>query len=74
MSPASGPFETRRLSGGDAQVYRDLRLEALERHPEAYGASLDDERHMSLGDMIDRLARSSIFGIFDDGSLAGVAG
>jgi ribosomal protein S18 acetylase RimI-like enzyme len=74
MSRLSGPFEIRRLSGGDAQVYRELRLEALERQPEAFGASLDDERRMSIDDMRDRLERSRIFGALDNGNLAGVAG
>jgi ribosomal protein S18 acetylase RimI-like enzyme len=74
MSQPSGSFEIRRLSCDDALAYRALRLESLERHPDAFGASLDDERQMSGDDMIDRLARSTVFGAFDAEGLAGTAG
>jgi ribosomal protein S18 acetylase RimI-like enzyme len=71
---ASPPPEIRRLAADDAAVYCDIRLEALERHPDAFGASLDDERDMTPDDVADRLARSTVFGAFDDGALVGVAG
>jgi ribosomal protein S18 acetylase RimI-like enzyme len=74
MSRPTCPFELRRLEHDDAAIYRQLRLEALERHPEAFGASLEDERQMSIDDMADRLARSSVFGAFDEARLEGVAG
>jgi ribosomal protein S18 acetylase RimI-like enzyme len=70
----SPPPEIRRLAADDAAAYRDIRLEALERHPDAFGADLDDERNMTPDDVTDRLARSTVFGAFDHGDLVGVAG
>jgi len=74
MSAAACPFELRRLERDDAATYRQLRLEALERHPDAFGASPADEWQMSIDDMADRLARSVVFGAFDGAGLEGVAG
>jgi RimJ/RimL family protein N-acetyltransferase len=71
---ASPPPEIRRLGADDAAAYRDIRLEALERHPDAFGAGLDDERNMTPDDVTDRLANSIVFGAFEDGVLVGVAG
>lgn len=44
LAAAGGPrFTIRRLVPDEAALFRALRLEALERHPEAFGASLEDE-------------------------------
>lgn len=64
----------RRLKGKDAEIYRSVRLEGLERHPEAFGASFDTERAESLAFFSRRLAENTIFGAFDDAVLLGVAG
>ena len=64
----------RRLKGNEAEIYRSIRLEGLERHPEAFGASFDTERAESLAFFSRRLAESTIFGVFDDAELLGVAG
>lgn len=66
--------EIRRLGPTDAAVYQALRLEALERHPEAFGASLADERRKTPEEVADRLARSVVFGAFEEAELAGSAG
>jgi len=66
--------DIRRLEVGDAAVYQALRLEALERHPEAFGSSVEDERLSTTTAVSDRLARSVVFGAFDGGRLVGTAG
>jgi hypothetical protein len=39
-----------RLPEGDWQAWRDVRLEAVERHPEAFGGSFEEEMGRSEED------------------------
>ena len=55
-------FEVRRLSSLDANDYRGLRLDGLQAHPEAFGASWEEEAAQPLGWFADRLNRNVIFG------------
>lgn len=72
-SPTFRP-EIRRLLAADAGAYRDLRLEGLRLHPEAFGAAYEDEARMSDADWRERLAGSVIFGAFRQQTLVGTAG
>lgn len=54
--------EVRRLSPSDAAAYRDLRLAGLRAHPEAFGASWEEEAAHPLAWFEDRLDRNVIFG------------
>lgn len=80
MAPPDGsmpqkPFKLRRLEAHDAAVYRELRLEALKRHPEAFGSSWEDESGKPAEWWAERLEASTIFGGWIDTSpLLGVAG
>ena len=56
------PFEVRRLSTSDAVSYRDLRLDGLRAHPEAFGASWEEESRQPLAWFAGRLERNVIFG------------
>ena len=56
------PFAVRRLSSSDAVSYRDLRLDGLREHPEAFGASWEEEGAQPLAWFADRLDRNVIFG------------
>ena len=56
------PFEVRRLSTLDAVSYRDLRLDGLLAHPEAFSASWEEESAHPLTWFEDRLDRNVIFG------------
>ncbi len=57
----------------DAAAFRDIRLEGLQYHPEAFGADLEDERERSLEWFAERLNNNVIFGGFaDTGALGGV--
>ncbi len=68
-------FSIRRLERGDAAAFGDIRLEGLSRHPEAFGASYEDEILYTETQVADRIANNIIFGGFaDDGALLGVIG
>jgi GNAT superfamily N-acetyltransferase len=64
----------RRLGPADAAVWRALRLEALERHPDAFGASLEEEAALPLGGWTGRLESGCVFGAERSGELVGSAG
>jgi ribosomal protein S18 acetylase RimI-like enzyme len=64
----------RRLTPADAGVYRGIRLEGLERHPEAFGSTFEAETVRPLAWFFDRLSQSTVFGAFRDTEILGVAG
>ncbi|MCT7375224.1 GNAT family N-acetyltransferase [Chelativorans salis] len=69
------PFAIRRLGRADAEGFRILRLEGLRAHPEAFGASWEEEKQRPAAWFADRLERSAVFGgLANDGSLVGAAG
>lgn len=70
-------FAIRLLSAGDAAAYRALRLQALRDHPEAFGASYEDEAARSLEMTARRLEGgplNCVFGAFAGDDLVGTAG
>ena len=69
-------FALRRLAAADAEGYRALRLKGLRDHPEAFGASWDDEAGKAVPWFAERLERNAVWGGWLDGdpALAGVAG
>ncbi|HEX6141093.1 MAG TPA: GNAT family N-acetyltransferase [Geminicoccaceae bacterium] len=74
MSGIASADGIRRLEPADAEPWRALRLEALERHPEAYGASLQEERALSPEAWRARLERALVFGLWSGPALCGCAG
>ena len=66
--------QIRRLETPDAALYREIRLEALQRNPEAFGSTFERENAQPLSWFEAALGRAAIFGAFVDGTLAGVAG
>ena len=66
--------EIRRLSSGDAVIYRDIRLEALRLEPEAFSSTLAAESPQSLAWFAARLDSAAVFGAFSGGALVGIAG
>ena len=74
MSNNSAP-SVRRLTPADAEAFRAIRLEGLQRHPASFGAAYDDERTQALDWFRARIADHAVFGGYSgDGALAGVAG
>ncbi|WP_420395498.1 GNAT family N-acetyltransferase [Nioella sp.] len=61
----------RRLRAEDATQWRDLRLEALANHPEAFGSTHDDWASRPLSDFADRLEHACILGAIKAESLVG---
>jgi ribosomal protein S18 acetylase RimI-like enzyme len=72
MEPA--PVQLRRLSADDAELFRDIRLEGLQREPYAFGSTFELESEQPLSYFADRIGRSAIFGAFRGSELLGVVG
>ncbi len=71
------PAMVRRLAGADAAAWQALRLEALRRHPEAFGAAEEDEGDPPEAIVAARLERGppdAVLGAFAAGALLGAAG
>ena len=70
------PTTIRKLSGSDAADFRTLRLEGLLAHPEAFGASWEDESLLSVEDFAQRLRQQHVFGAFrtDTKAMVGAVG
>jgi ribosomal protein S18 acetylase RimI-like enzyme len=66
--------EIRRLTPKDVEIYQALRLEALSRHPDAFGSSYEDAAAEDSHTVTRILERNTIFGAFDSSTLIGKAG
>jgi RimJ/RimL family protein N-acetyltransferase len=64
----------RALGPEDADVFRDLRLEALRLSPEAFGSTYEVESARPPEFFVQRLAGSTVFGGFVGDTLLGMAG
>lgn len=71
-------MQIRKMVKTDAEVYRDLRLRALQTNPEAFGGSYEDSREHDLDFFRGRIPEpdsdSVIFVAEDDGQLMGMMG
>lgn len=68
-------YELRRLRSSDAAAFRALRLEALEKHPEAFGSSWEDEQQRSESRFAEWLEHGHVIGgLASDQTLAGMVG
>src|SRR5262245_50616089 len=58
----------------DAILYRDIRLEALQANPEAFGSTFELENAQPLSWFSDRLSGSTVLGAFRNAELVAIAG
>lgn len=71
------PPVVRQLQPADAERYRELRLEALQRHPTAFGSAYEDECGRDAGHYAERLGApppAAVFGALEGDRLVGSAG
>ncbi|MCK1542014.1 GNAT family N-acetyltransferase [Bradyrhizobium sp. 179] len=66
-------IEIRRLAREDAALYREIRLEALQANPEAFGSTFEVEDAQPLSLFSDRLGSSTVLGAGET-ELVGIAG
>ena len=64
----------RRLTQSDAETYRQIRLEGLKAHPDAFGSSWAEEVAHPLTWFRDKLRSEYVAGFEHQGALAGVCG
>jgi len=68
-------LKARRLETSDVAAYRELRLESLKGHPEAFGSSWEDEAEKPISWWSQRLETNTVFGGWVNRSpLVGLAG
>ena len=67
-------ISVRRLTADDAEAFRALRLEALERYPEAFQSTYESSADLPLDAYAQRLRQYAVFGGFRDGELCGFVG
>lgn len=67
-------MEIRQLNSMDARQYQNLRLEALQKDPEAFASSYEEEKEYSLETYANRLNSENVFtyGAFENDKLCGV--
>jgi len=67
-------FEIRKLIESDAEIYRDIRLEMLEKHPESFGEKFSNAAEQDIDFYKGRINNGVIYGAFKGGKLTAVAG
>lgn len=67
-------FVIRPLRPEDSALYRDIRLEALRMHPEAFSSSFEQESAQPLSSFEQRLTANTVFAGFLGHVVLGVAG
>jgi RimJ/RimL family protein N-acetyltransferase len=74
MGLDGGDISIRRLTPGDAALYRSIRLAGLKETPEAFGSTFETEVAKPLAWFFGRLSGSVIFGGFRESRILGTAG
>lgn len=70
-----GRFSLRRLRANDAAAFKVIRLQALFEHPEAFGASWEEENDQPEPLIADRLEGGYVIaGVSEEGTIVGTIG
>ena len=72
-------MEIRVLDDGDAEIYWEIRLEALRLHPEAFGSDYEESLRRPIEKVRERIREnretgSFTLGAFEDGEIVGTTG
>lgn len=67
-------MKIRLLTRDDWQIWKDIRLEALQNSPENFGSAYEEELNGSDAEFQEGLIKSNIFGAFIESKLAACAG
>ena len=68
----SSQLQVRRLMPADARLFKEIRLEALQQAPEAFGSTFEQECSQSLAQFEAVLTKADVFGAFRDADLLGM--
>lgn len=71
---AQADLEVRRLTVDDLDLFRDIRAEALRRHPQTFGSREEDEGGEAMLAAYHHWLSGTILGAFGCGRLIGIAG
>jgi ribosomal protein S18 acetylase RimI-like enzyme len=78
MTQPSPEVEIRFLTADDAEIYSNIRCEALKRDPEAFSSSLEEHDKLSPAEIVSRLTANApdnfVVGVFVGRNLVGTAG
>ena len=74
VSSAQADVEIRRLTVDDLNLFREIRAEALQNHPQTFGSREEDEGGDAMVAAYRHWLSGTILGAFGCGSLIGVAG
>ncbi len=55
-------------------IWKNIRLEAIKLHPEAFGGSFEEESQQSDADFASQLEKNVIFAAFENGEIGGCVG
>ncbi|WP_280171463.1 GNAT family N-acetyltransferase [Agrobacterium pusense] len=68
-------FELRRLRSADASAFKEIRLRALREHPDAFGASWEEEQDQPESRIAERLEGGHVIGgLSEEGKIVGTIG
>ena len=67
-------MHVRRLTEDDAEIFRQIRLQALEEHPETFQATYESAADLALDAFKQRLRQYALFGGFIGDELCGFVG